>query len=238
MMVRVFLFFSLIIHFTNAKSQNSSSESGIVTFSNFLWNKKIQTSKVGPGPNYFGLHKKNVFVDRKGNLHLSIKKKKKLWSCAEVSTDSILKEGTYEVSFYCKKKIMPSNAVLGLFLYDKENPPSYNEIDFELSNWNESNGMNAQHVVYNDKAYSINRFDLPLIQEESKHIFKVYSDSIRISSFNAVTDSLLYDSTFKRPGIFDLKQTKFRMNLWLFRSAIEDQKAFEVLITSFNYTEF
>ncbi|WP_282035897.1 hypothetical protein [Saccharicrinis aurantiacus] len=237
MILRLLLFYVSCMLFTEAKSQCYIAEDGLIRFSNFLWVEKVTSIKVGPGPNYFGLHKKNVFVDRLGNLHLSLKKKQTHWSCAEVITDSILKEGVYEVSFYSNNTI-PNNVVFGLFLYDTENPPSYNEIDFELSKWNVPEGLNAQHVVHSNKDFIVNRFDLPKVQDETKHIFKVYSDSIFISSYATNPLNLLQNSVFRRPKAFNLKQAKFRMNLWLIKSPVEEQEPFEVVITSFNYRAF
>ncbi|TRX62371.1 glycoside hydrolase family 16 protein [Carboxylicivirga sp. M1479] len=237
MLPRYCLFIIVLLIFDEIKCQKSFSKESIIEFSGFLWHKKEQYSKVGPGPNYFGLHKNNVIIDKKGRLHLKVKRHKGAWSCAEISTDSILKEGKYEVSFYCSRAKMPSNLVLGLFLYDKKNAPSYNEVDFELSKWNKAESMNAQYVVYNDTSLCVKRFDLSFLKQETKLTFLINSDSITVSSSWLDDRRLIYKSTFVRPTTFEPRQLRFRMNLWLIDSVTNRLNPFDVIITSFDYTE-
>lgn len=226
----------IAIHTFVCQEHLLAQKSSSFKFSDFYWREKVYDTFIGPGPNYFGLHRNNVFIDEKGYLHLSIRKRFRKWSCAEIGTDSIVSEGKYEVHISSDNKNIPVNVVIGLFIYDESHPPLFNEIDVEIAKWNDPTLKNAQHVVYSDTGMMMNRFDIPNDLSETIHAIEVRKDSVFVKTTEAISGHQLYYSAFARPPEMVFKQAKFRINLWLSQPPTDTNKIPEVVIKAFNYT--
>ena len=119
----------------------------------------------GPGPNVFSDSAHNVWVDRKGRLHLKITKSRGRWLCAELMNAQSLGYGTYSWSLVSSVGRFDRNVVLGLFTWSDD--PAYNdrEIDIEVSRFGDSSlPTNAQWTV---QPYTTDgnwqRFDQPSV---------------------------------------------------------------------------
>ena len=122
-----------------------------VQFSGGTW--LIKSGVHGPGPNSFA--SKNVRLDNEG-LHLMIKRRGGLWTCAEVIADEPVGYGEYRWVISGDFNRLDPNVVMGLFLYADE----HREIDFELSRWgNASRQRNAQFCIQPLSMLRMQRFD-------------------------------------------------------------------------------
>lgn len=237
--MRLIVSLFIILFLTNkiVVGQIVNEKSDSLLFSGYWWTEKRKSKESGPGPNYYGLHRRNVYVDKKGSLHLKIRKKNSIWSCAEILTNNKVYEGTYEVCVKGIKSNISKNIVLGLFIYDEENPPSYNEIDIEVSYWDKYKDTNCQHVLFSDTLINVNRFNLSL-HEDTKHIITITDTSVSISSYIQDTNYLLHHSSFNRPKELQFHDARFRMNLWIFEPEKHKTKRAHMVITSFKYNPF
>src|SRR5258706_12149328 len=93
----------------------------------------------------------NVFVDSNGYLHLKITNNGGSWTAAEMFSTDKIGFGTYQWQIEGNVDNMDKAAVLGLFPYGPAaniGGDGENEIDIELSKWNNGCGCNADFTVY------------------------------------------------------------------------------------------
>ena len=95
---------------------------------------------------------RNVNVDERGNLHLSIAPRDGKWSASEVFTIERFGFGTYQWIVEGNVYDMDKSTVLGLFPYGPVHHigvDAEDEIDIEFSKWNNTcHGCNADFTVY------------------------------------------------------------------------------------------
>lgn len=106
-----------------------------ISFSGYTWKVKSDTSRLGPGPNYFSDSRDNVRVDKRGRLHLSIVKSGAHWTCGEVANLTHLGYGTYRWTVHSDVSRLDPNAVLGLFTWSDDPAYAHREIDIEYAQW-------------------------------------------------------------------------------------------------------
>ncbi len=86
----------------------------------------------------------NVWIDRKGFLHLRIAKTATGWSSAEVDLCRSLGYGSYRFVVSDISQLEPAVAFT-ISTWDDSGP--YREMNIEISRWGETAGKNAQYVV-------------------------------------------------------------------------------------------
>jgi hypothetical protein len=86
----------------------------------------------------------NAWVDQQGYLHLRIARDASGWTSAEVNLPRSLGYGTYSFEVSDVSQLEPS-ACLTISSWDGSAP--YQEMDVEISRWNERTGKNAQYTV-------------------------------------------------------------------------------------------
>ncbi len=212
-------------------------------FNDIKWHNKISQEQVGPGNNIFGVHKRNVYFDKKRNIILKIKKVAKGYSCAEFYSDDVFKEGRFETIIKTNIKHFSPQMVLGIFLYDATADPHYNEVDIEFAQWGQTDHKNAQFAVHTNNKLHVQRFVIPLKIKLTKHIIDIYDHRISISSlfYNKKTGQYetIAEKTLKKPKEFKFLNTRFHFNLWLTDSANKQAvKNSKVKIKSFKYTPY
>ncbi len=174
--------------------------------------KRNSVEPSGPGPNIFGAAGIQALPD---GITLEIQKLEGNWQCAEIFTAGTFSYGTFDLEFSLDSKI-DSNAVFGLFLYNRDIPPRFNEIDFEIARWGNSKNNNCQFTVqpYEKNGNSIsflknaptNRFRL-LISWTSEFILFTLLDNK-----GRVINSWEYGG----PDIPRNTKSRFHINAWLF----------------------
>ena len=98
----------------------------------------------------------NVFIDKKGYLHLRITHHGDTWTAAELFTTDKLGFGTYQWQIEGAVDSMDKTTVLGLFPYGPAGGiggDGENELDTEFSHWNNPNGPNADFTYYPPTGY-------------------------------------------------------------------------------------
>ncbi len=209
--------------------------------SGIKWNKRISEHKSGPGNNTFGLHHRNVYLDKDGNINLIIKKTGSTYSCAEIYSDSFFGKGKYEITIATNTKRFSPQMVLGIFLYDQTASPHFNEIDIEYAQWGNKNIENAQYAIHTDNNIEVSRFFIPKKKILAKHIIDISNQDIIITTsvFNKKTNlyELINQERFNKPKEYDFKNVRFHFNLWLTDTPEKNVgKNPKVKIQSFKYT--
>ena len=191
---------------------------------------------VGPGDNRFGLHEDNVVVNQKGELILKILQKEGKWSCAELVSKDKFSEGYYELVVQSDLSRLSSGVVLGLFLYDDNKAPYFDEVDFEFSSWGIDGEVKAQFVVHQDSLEKHHRA-IPFRVKTTVHQLFVKQDSIVFLSRQDHEEPPYMEHTFARPQNFTFENTHFRINLWLYHPSklSRKRKVSKVIIKSFSY---
>jgi len=212
-----------------------------VSFSGQQWTVKSSIGQVGPGPNIFSDSKRNVFVDRRGRLHLRLTRSARhggrtggVWYSAEVVGTKSLGYGTYTWTLDSRVDQLDPNAVLGLFTWSHD--PAYNnrEIDIEFTRFgNPMNPFNAQRTI----APYTNPANLsPFVQTTTRrsiHGFTWAPNQVTFQNSNPMFGRWAYAGT-DIPRIGD--ETP-RMNLWLFQGRPPKRaKSIEVIIARFTFT--
>ena len=216
-----------------------------INFSGYNWKVKAsESSKVGPGVNYFSDSEENVWVDNDG-LHLKITNRDGKWYCAEVFTERTLGYGKYIFYVVARIDTLNENVVLGLFTYDYDYSPYYREIDIEFARWGDPSGQNSQYVIQPwDVSGNRYQFNTSLNGTWTTHLFDWNPDSIFFQSLhdhidmpttinpNYVINSWTYSGNY----IPESGNEKVRINLWLFNGvAPSDGKEIEVVIKEFHF---
>ena len=213
-----------------------------VTFAGYDWDIKNSESLVGPGPNFFSDSTENVRVDSQG-LHLRITYRDGKWYCAEVVLRENLGYGRYVFQVSSPIGDMDPYVVLGLFIYDTDEPPVHREFDIEFSRFGNMNFPNAQYAVqpWELPGHSATWL-LPQTIDSSTHSFDWCCHQIEFLSaeghqsippYSSILQNWIYtysDTTIvPNPG-----NEHVHMNLWLFNRVPPDS-APEVIISNFEF---
>ena len=124
------LFFFLFLSLFPAELSGDSSDS--IDWSGFHWIIKSNRRKIGPGPNYFSSETISRNEDDSLSLHISSRRNR--YYAAEIYTERFFSPGRFELTLELEGN-PDSQAVFGFFLYNSEEPPHFNEIDYEMSRW-------------------------------------------------------------------------------------------------------
>lgn len=205
--------------------------------------------RVGPGFDDPGIGNifspDNVFVDELG-LHLRIARNAGLWHAAEVWLDETLGFGEYRILIDPLLSDLDPQAVFGAFTFDREAPPFFRELDFELSRFgNPRRRANAQFVVQpSTDAENLSQFSIPLPElalgltysmrwRRGEVMFSLYRGH---HSGNLPPSHRIHRSTRTGSAVPTAGHANFRLNLWLFRGASpQSDLEQEVVIRDFSF---
>jgi len=109
-----------------------ADSSDSLDWSGYNWIIKSSRRKIGPGPNYFSADA--ISPNDDGSLSLQITSRGRRYYGAEIYTDQDFSYGQFELSMELEGSL-DSQAVFGFFLYNSEEPPRFNEVDYEMSLW-------------------------------------------------------------------------------------------------------
>lgn len=192
----------------------------------YEWQVKIKEHPAGPGPNIFGLHPENVKVLRSGALKLSVLPMAEGWSCAEIFTTKLLRNGLYVFEVGSEAQKLHPQLVAGFFTYNETREHHYNESDIEISRWGLQNNKNAQFAHYADYDIpEVYRFDLSpmsnlhtfIIHKTQGEVAFYYLDrkySLKIPTLKEAKAFYRFSNTTHHPDYF-----RIHINLWLFEGA-------------------
>ena len=219
----IFLSFVFISDFDKSSDKQNHriiNDKRIIHFSGYDWEVGTGELKQGPGPNYFSDSEENVWLDRKGRLHLRITHRDGRWYCAKVTLVQSYGYGTYVFHFSSRADQFDKNVVGGLFTYENDSA----EIDIEFSRWNIPGNKNSQFVIQpgfvaeNKLRYSLNQ-----TKKETTHWFNWQKDSIEFASYNGNVSVNNSDKALIQRWVYSSEDNpvsgdeRAKMNLWLFR---------------------
>src|ERR1700675_1966979 len=119
---------------------------GSLKFSGHDWSVRMVASDKGGTNNLYD--PENAWTDASGALHMQIKKKSGMWSCAEIFLNRSLGYGTYSVTVRDTSHLEPA-AVFSMFTFDEwASEQHFREMDVEVGGrGNAANKNNAQYAI-------------------------------------------------------------------------------------------
>ena len=212
-----------------------------------------QQTKSGPGPNYWS--EKNVWVDKKGNLHLYLRPVKTergdRWECAEITSKKKFGRGTYQFQTVGRLDNLDKNVVFGIFDYPvyNEDPDGTNEIDIEFAWWGNAAYPNGNFTVYpatgpRDKA-ATHAFEYALPKNTTANVVTThrFTRTAKAVQFSVQTGAksiaplVQWEYAPKNARLVPQKPLAIHLNLWLYGgSAPENNQPLEIVVTKFTFT--
>ena len=203
-----------------------------IKFAGYEWIVKSRARLCGQGPNYFSGSKENVWLDKKGMLHLKITKKRGKWYCAEVYTKKSLGYGKYSFHVLTNPPKIDKNAVAGFFTYlDIEH-----EIDIEFARWNRFNSTNTQFTVQPwQREGSMKRFNIDMSIKETINCFEWTKNRIFFECCDKKGKPIC-KWLYRGKDNPKASKEKVRINLWLFHGRNpEKNRGQEIIIKKFEF---
>src|SRR5882757_3439012 len=119
---------------------------GSLKFSGYDWRVRMIASVKGGTNNLYD--PENAWTDASGALHMQIKKKSGMWSCAEIFLNRSLGYGTYSVTVRDTSHLEPA-AAFSMFMFDERaSEQHFREMDVEVGGRRDAaNKNNAQYVI-------------------------------------------------------------------------------------------
>jgi Glycosyl hydrolases family 16 len=211
---------------------NQTGYGNTIEFSGLKW-KIRDDGKGSPAANFW--RKDNVWVDKKGQLHLKIRKVGDVWTCAELQTTDKFLYGKFEIVGRIDE--LDKNIVLGLFKYPQEaNRDGLDEIDIEFSRWGRNENSNGLFTVYSDQRLQPEKsksFSFTLEGERTTQTFTRTPKSVYFQSFHGNQHGNKFANWKFESDNISKNPMPIYLNFWLFRgqSPSNSQDA-EIIIKS------
>lgn len=214
--------------------------SATVEFAGATWT--VRAGEGGPGPNRW--EEENVWVDASGFLHLRIRQRDGVWSCAEVTLRERLGFGRYEFQVDGPIDRFDDHVVLGLFNYPTADVggDATHEIDIEFARWGRSANPMGNYTVWpveKGLRQTSKTFGFELTGAGSTHRFDWAPDRVSYRSWQGYGDAGAEIARWDfAPADAEKriarKPMPVHLNLWLFRGRPpKDGKDVEVVIRAF-----
>jgi hypothetical protein len=115
-------------------------------FSGYDWGVRMIASNKGGLNNLYD--PQNAWTDASGALHMQIRKKSGMWSCAEIFLNRSLGYGTYSVTIRDTSHLEPA-AIFSMFTFDdSRSEEHFREMDIEVGGRGDAaNKNNARYVI-------------------------------------------------------------------------------------------
>ena len=166
-------------------------------------------------------------MDAQGRLHLKLRSRGGVWTCAEVFTKGPTKYGMHRFRVIARPKDWDPGVVFGAFLYQSDTE----ELDIELARWGDAGDLNdAQFAVQPyDKPGHTRRFPLEPSGQSTLEI-DWREDGV---AFRA--DGVSWNREGAVPG---LTVPRVHLNLWLFKGKPpQDGREAEIIVSSVEIPE-
>ena len=223
--------------------QEGSPAPRMISFGGEEWTVKRSEGVFGPGPNHFSDSMENVFVDKRGCLHLRITFREGQWRCAEIISKKTPGYGTYRFDLASSVQLDPQ-IVWGFFTWQDTDTAYHNrEFDIEFGRWGQPENQNTQYVV---QPYTlpdnIHRFAIPEEANTTTHRITWQADSVAFLSARGTAEKpkpadILQTWTYYGKDVPQTGGEHFHINLWLLRGKPPtDGKEIEVVIQKFRFS--
>jgi len=203
-----------------ATTESQSYPNRTIQFAGITWDiYNLTTSKGYAGKNYWSNSPSSVWVDKKGRLHLKIRKVGDEWYCAEISAQKSFGYGEYRFNVSSNVEAYDPNIVVGFFTYETDK----REIDIEFSYWANKAKYAGSYTVQ-ATGFSV---PFPLKYQganyKSTHKFTWTPTSIDYQSYHGFSatlpspDSLIYSNSYTGDKIPPAGKEKLKINFWLYK---------------------
>ncbi|MCC6235673.1 MAG: glycoside hydrolase family 16 protein [Verrucomicrobiales bacterium] len=221
-----------------------SADARTLRFGGYDWT--IRSGQGGPGPNRWD--ESNVWLDDAGFLHLKVRHRDGVWTCAEVTLQQRLGFGRYQFQIEGPIDRLDPNVVLGLFNYPTSDvgADATHEIDIEFARWG-----NPKFPIGNFTVWPVEKtlkptsstFEFRLTGIGSTHRFEWTPTQVRYLSLQGWRDddqerihSWNYAPSDPAQRISQ-RPLPLHLNLWLFRGQPPtDQQEVEIVVRSLRFT--
>jgi hypothetical protein len=219
------------------------TEAKALYFSGFEWTVR-ETGKGAPGNNFW--HEDNVWVDENGFLHLVMRQRDGVWTCAEIKTKERFQFGKFTFEIIGRIDRLDKNVVLGLFNYPQEfGRDGSDEVDIEFAKWGKDGNNNGNYTVWaNQKgvAERTHNFPFALTNDNSTHTYTRTPQNVSFQSFYGHnTKDLIYEWNFAPANpekhISPVPMPLY-LNLWLFRgNPPSDGERVEIIVRRIEFSK-
>lgn len=204
-----------------------------ITFSGYDWEIR-QTPTDRHGRNDFDA--RNVSVDDRGRLHLSLSRREQGWTSAEIQLTRSLGYGTYEVVVADTSQLDPA-AVFGITTYDENTSEgNHREMDIEVSRWGDARNKSVQFVLQPQYvASNVFRFAAPAGQ--LTHSLRWSSGRASFMTSTASARGSIVDQREFTAGVPVPGNERLHLNLVYYRDAPQPpaRDVVEVIVEKFVY---
>lgn len=200
-----------------------------VVFGGVTWGLRQTSGPMAPGPTTFSNSEDHVWIDARGFLHMTVKKRDGVWTGSELMSKSDAKYGSYEFEIEALKAFDP-NLVFGFFSWDRNPGANNREIDIELSQWGKPDSPLGWFTVqpYDTKG---NQHSFALLQSSSHRFRLTWQPGI--AAFEYLADGRIAATWTFRGEVPDLGRARFRINFWMFQGrAPMGEGPYEIVLKS------
>ena len=216
-----------------------------LSFAGYHWTVKSGTG-IGPGPNDWA--DDNVWVDKRGALHLKLTHHGGGWHCSQVVLSDRLGFGRYQFWIVGRIDQLDPNVVFGLFSYPTPDlgPDGTNEIDIEFAQWGRADAKRGNYTVWpatKGTANAHDRFAFQLNGSYTTHRVIWTPTSVFFQSLNGHQDGdanefarWFFQPSNPRTQLAQ-QPMPIEINLWLFRGRPpQNNQEVEVIVQAFKFT--
>ncbi len=202
----------------------------------------------GPGPSLFSDTNSTVWLDAQDQLHMKIRRQGAVWYSSEIMSDEVLGYGDYRLTLKGRLDNWADNVVFGFFhwtypwCYDGGNPWNlHNELDVEISRWEDPNRENAQFIVQPWwAAGAASLFDISTAGDETLTTiaYRWLADRVEYRAWAGPADAeasspLIHSWVYTGPYLPRVDHTRMHFNLWQLNGPPDNLQEHEVTITDF-----
>lgn len=202
----------------------------------------------GPGPNTFSDSTENVDVTPDG-LSMNITGSSGQWRSSEVTIEEPLGYGDYVFTTRGKVDAIADNVVLGMFLWQyprcwqsANEWNQHNEIDVEVSRWNDPFNINTQFVTqpYTEPE-NIERFDIVFADDELvSYAFNWLPGRVEYRAWRGGPEdespaTMIHEWTYADEHLPTPEQPRVHINLWYYGPGPIDGNPQSVTIADFRF---
>lgn len=205
-------------------------------WSGYSWIIRNNRGKAGPGPNYFSYQ--SIAENGDGSLSMDIYPSRNRWYCGEIYTDDLFTYGKFNLSLELSSPL-DSQAVFGFFLYNNEEPPHFNEIDYEMSRWAVPDGPESHFTVqpYTKEGNS-RSFSLGNVEGRWRIVLDWRPDRIE-GAIGPAGEGPVKEFTYGGSDIPTDTESRVHINFWLFRGdPPKEDGILSVRISDFTYEPY
>jgi len=205
-----------------------------IEFAGITWGLRQNSVPAAPGPTAFSNAEDQVWVDERGKLHITLRKRGLIWTGAELMAKKDAGYGTYRFDVDGSLYGLDPNIVFGFFTWDSKAADKFNrEIDIEIASWAQPGGKPGWFTIQPyEKAGNQHSFDLP---PASLYSFEMRWEPGAVS-FTCDAEGNNLASWCFEGEVPDPGRARLRINLWLFKGkAPADPGPYEIVVSNFRY---